>query len=109
MLNVSIEELAYLISGNRPRLEVGYIPHEVCKFFGTAKSTVQLSTESAKHILEEHQGSVEVETAPEKGTTFYLWVPSAQALSLDSLFFDWATAVSRHGRTVRIGESGLQR
>lgn len=60
MISVSLEEIAYLVAGQRPRLEVGYLPHEVCKFFGTARSTILLSTESARHILAEHGDHIEM-------------------------------------------------
>ena len=60
MISVTLEELAHLVAGKRPRLEVGYLPHEVCRFFGTSKSTVMLSTESARHILTEHGDHIEL-------------------------------------------------
>jgi len=58
MIEISLEEIAYLVAGRRPRLEVGFLPHEVSRFFGTSKSTVLLSTESAQHILSEHKDHI---------------------------------------------------
>ena len=60
MIDVSIEEIAFLVAGQRPRLEVGYLPHEVSQFFGTSKSTILLSTESARHILAEHGDHIDI-------------------------------------------------
>ena len=60
MIVISLEELAQLVSGQRPRLEVGYLPHEVSQFFGTSKSTIHLSADSARHILAEHRDHIEL-------------------------------------------------
>ena len=54
MISVNPDDLACLLAGKRPRLEVGHLPYEVSKFFGTSKSTVMLSKESARHIIDEH-------------------------------------------------------
>lgn len=44
-------------------------------FFSTKEEGIGLGLSIAQRIVEEHRGVIRVETAPEKGTTFFLRFP----------------------------------
>jgi len=48
-------------------------------FFSTKEEGIGLGLSIAQRIVEEHRGEIGVETAPEKGTTFFLRFPVDQS------------------------------
>jgi hypothetical protein len=54
MISLKPSDLLDLLASRRPEMEVGSMPLEARKFLGCARDTIFLSSESAKHILEEH-------------------------------------------------------
>ncbi len=46
-------------------------------FFSTKEGGIGLGLSIAHRIIDQHQGKIEVESTPNQGTTFTLWIPTA--------------------------------
>ncbi len=57
---LDLDTLHRLIAGQVRTLAVGRIPDEVRNYFGATTQTVFLSTDSVRHILQEHSDHLEV-------------------------------------------------
>ncbi|WP_159089153.1 hypothetical protein [Tateyamaria sp. Alg231-49] len=53
-MEFTLDELIDLLAGRRGDLQVGVIPLEVRQHFGCSREEVFLSSESARHIIDEH-------------------------------------------------------
>jgi two-component system sensor histidine kinase AtoS len=60
---------------------VGIPPEDMDKlfdpFFSTKEGGVGLGLSIAHRIIDQHYGKIEIESRPEQGTVFKLWLPAA--------------------------------